>query len=442
MLYCLLHATARIVEKLLNMEINTIMGEGNTYHQTNVNMTKEDLIRNLQANINMTDIRQGHFVIHCDKSGKPEPVKLNKDAALAILSPPPPGMESKFPHVLNNVLFESLFKRKADEKFSAAVSKYLNLPTDMAIFPLVSTMWDSMFRISILRTEPQPKLIEGLPEGSLFPSDYTWGLHQQKNLNINFKLNVFTICFVHVMHRASWPHICANSSIMLRSSWETYQYFWYVSKPEQENIQTTCMAISFIHTLPGMGAKGSVMPLCLCWRQHEGVFAMKLKRVTLMHTISQNSFQSTELRWQSSGCVKVFWCAVASNKLALSPSTECWRLWNKSVKVHLHEETLSSCTTSLSFENLHFIWVGNIPKYNNKKCTRANIANRIACNGWKIRNSLPVKTKEHSRKKYPVLYNHTNKSTTLASIRESVRMAYPPMTYDFIHDSVLAKHRL
>ena len=84
------------MEKLLNLEIEIIYHESYKLSQIQVNLTKEDLLANLAANINRRDIRQGNFRGFFF-SGKPEPVKLNKDAAMAIISPVPVGLENLYP---------------------------------------------------------------------------------------------------------------------------------------------------------------------------------------------------------------------------------------------------------------------------------------------------------------------------------------------------------
>ena len=82
------------MEKLLNLEINIIYLESYLLNQTQVNLNREDLLANLAANINRRDVLQGNFLILFDRSGKPGPFKLNKDAAMSVISPPPAGLET------------------------------------------------------------------------------------------------------------------------------------------------------------------------------------------------------------------------------------------------------------------------------------------------------------------------------------------------------------
>ena len=166
-----LHTVARIVEKLLNLEIEIICQESHIFSQIQVNLTKEDLLANLAANINRRDIRQGNFRFFFDKSGKPEPVKLNKDAAMAIISPVPVGLENLYPHVLTNVLFH----REAEVKLTPSVNEYLKLPSRLTDLQWVSLIWESMYiMLSLIKVDPDPVLKEGRPEGSLHAEDYTW----------------------------------------------------------------------------------------------------------------------------------------------------------------------------------------------------------------------------------------------------------------------------
>ena len=99
--FCVLHGGTRVVEKLLNSELETIGSEKHKIHLTKCGLDGTDVLHNLEANINLRGVRSGNFKIHINpNSGKPDPVSLNKNAAFDIISPPPPGMEEKFPHPL------------------------------------------------------------------------------------------------------------------------------------------------------------------------------------------------------------------------------------------------------------------------------------------------------------------------------------------------------
>ena len=68
------------------------MKHGNFYRQV--------AFRHLENNISKRGVRKGNFRTLFIKSGSPEPVSLNKEAALAILHPE----TQDFPHVVRNVI--------------------------------------------------------------------------------------------------------------------------------------------------------------------------------------------------------------------------------------------------------------------------------------------------------------------------------------------------
>ena len=205
--FCLLHAMARIVEKLVNLEIEIIHVNANTLGQTNkAPLNKEDLLANLEANINRRDVQQGNFRVHFDKSGKPEPVKFNKDAAMAIISPAPPGKEADYPHVLSNVLFE----REAQINMTKAAKKYLDIPDTATDIHLVSLIWESMYQmLSILKSDPDPVLLEGRPEGSVHVQDYKWGYSADQLQSYKFHAERFyqLYCARYKWHNLT-PYMC------------------------------------------------------------------------------------------------------------------------------------------------------------------------------------------------------------------------------------------
>ncbi|KAJ8019143.1 hypothetical protein HOLleu_42473 [Holothuria leucospilota] len=103
-IFCLLHAVARSVEKLLMLEIELLPKKGNKETQAGKDGAAfvKDKIFILDTNINRRGVRQSNFRITFDKGGKPNPVKLNKNHATVILAPPPLDQENTYPHVLHN----------------------------------------------------------------------------------------------------------------------------------------------------------------------------------------------------------------------------------------------------------------------------------------------------------------------------------------------------
>ena len=78
--FCLLHAVARCVEKLLNLEIDNIISDANKTQTQGMDATSyiADKIHNLESNIGKRGVRAGIFRIHFDASYRQEPVSLTK----------------------------------------------------------------------------------------------------------------------------------------------------------------------------------------------------------------------------------------------------------------------------------------------------------------------------------------------------------------------------
>ncbi|KAJ8050283.1 hypothetical protein HOLleu_03423 [Holothuria leucospilota] len=170
---CLLHALARSVEKLLSLVISDICSLANIKKATDKtgDCYREEKIGNLENNISKRGVRQGSFSFHFDCGGKLKPIKLNKDHALAVIAPPPIGMSSKFPHVLHNVLSDTVIPNT----LPSIVTKSLQLPAQFTELGLVSSIWDHFHvMINILKKDRKPVLKHGRTDGSLDPEDYDW----------------------------------------------------------------------------------------------------------------------------------------------------------------------------------------------------------------------------------------------------------------------------
>ena len=178
--FCVLHGGTRVVEKLLNLELETIGSEKHKIHLTKCGLDGTDVLHNLEANINLRGVRSGNFKIHINpNSGKPDPVSLNKNAAFDIISPPPPGMEEKFPHPLHNIIGVRIVKIPLRD----SVRKFLELPKEMPELQLVMSIWESFhYMFKTLKFEPEPSNFTGCLSDSS-QCQFSWGYSpEQKRL--------------------------------------------------------------------------------------------------------------------------------------------------------------------------------------------------------------------------------------------------------------------
>ena len=151
LVFCVLHGGARVVEKLLNVELENILCKSNKTSERN-SLSTEDLVRNLENNIRARGVKGGNFKIELnDKAKQAEAIKLNKDDAFSIIFPTIPG-QNEHPHVLHNVLSS---ESQIPLKFLQSVIDHLKLPQSLSDLEYVSLMWSSFYSMfSILKSEP------------------------------------------------------------------------------------------------------------------------------------------------------------------------------------------------------------------------------------------------------------------------------------------------
>ena len=126
--FCVLHGGAQCMEKLLNLEIDSIFSEGRKMTVNKSALDRAELLQNLETDINLRSVKGGNFPIHTNsQSGRPEPVSLNKDSVLAIISLAPQGQEGRYPHVLHNVIPV----RSGKLPLSSNMLEYLQLPESL-----------------------------------------------------------------------------------------------------------------------------------------------------------------------------------------------------------------------------------------------------------------------------------------------------------------------
>lgn len=170
---CVLHGIARCVEKLLTLEVQLILKQSNIAAQAGGDATgyRSDILSNL-VNINKRGVKQGGFNIIIGKNGTVCPIKLNKDHALAIIEPSPPGQEKEYPHVMHNVCS----KNKIKKVLPPNVRNALELKEEYTELELVVAIWENFYSmIGIIKSDPVPCIKDGRIAGSLNPDDYSFG---------------------------------------------------------------------------------------------------------------------------------------------------------------------------------------------------------------------------------------------------------------------------
>ena len=429
---CTLHGQTRVVEKLLNLEVNRAISQANINAQTGNFVNKEDLIHNLEDNINIRGVRQGNFRILFDKQGKPEPVSLNKTHAYSILSPPPPGKENIMPHVLNNVVGTE----DVELNLSLEILNHLGLPKTLSEFNLVKTIWDSFFGMIQIIEKDTRILKDGKPEGSVFPSDYTWGCSESdvKKYEIFAEtffqldklrygaqcLTPYMIKFINYV-----PHFLRHSEIPLcRFQTEGGEHGNY-----DHNL------FYYQHTTRH-GGKHRNDPikalLCSIFKRicyevepstHDDLhhYVLRHRSATLIQKHVRGFLVRRRLR--AAGYIEF-----ATDPIQRARNFEI-----------LKEEIQpnNKCPSPLPFHNMSFILAGTVPKYGTKKYSQSDVEALIRKHGGKCRKQVPGIMKGRSTKKYVTLCSTQalkGKSVN-STIKKAVRLNYPIVDYRFVFDS-------
>ena len=138
---CLLHAITRCTEKLLFLEISNVLSEAHKVNEVcpgQGDFYRQAAFGNLENNISKRGVRNGNFRILFNKTGAPEPVSLNKEAALAILHPE----TEEFPHVVRNVIPQTNVVKITLPK---TVTRRLDIKESYSEVEFVITLWASFF---------------------------------------------------------------------------------------------------------------------------------------------------------------------------------------------------------------------------------------------------------------------------------------------------------
>ena len=434
--WCILHGFARSIEKLLNLVIEDILSEKSKLTEKNGSLTGEDLIQNLESNINARGIKQGNFKVIFDKSGKPEPVSLSKDSAMAIAAPVPESQAKKVPHVLKNVILE----RQVVCPLNSNMSKLLKIPTEWTEFQYVSHIWSCLFQMfKMLKKEPEPKLKDGAPLGSALPEDYTWGYSVEDRLKYKQLAECFYQLFKarygaknltpYMMKFVDYPFTEPTHIPLCRFQAEGAEHLNY-----EHNV--------YYHShTTRHGGKNNTEPLL-------GVFRNTWIRICyeIEHSEDKEAAEHFSKFVRKHSSASYLQCRVKGHmlrkKLIDNPKSTEEIEHNKSV---MFEEsrpdgnTKSKSNINLKlFSDLNFILVGSVPKDpHGEKCTQEQIEKMIKDNGGFVRKSIPGKSKGRSAKKYIILLsNNGTRQKYPKIVKSAIAQRFDIVSYQFIFDSV------
>ena len=436
--FCVLHGGARCVEKLLNLEIDSIFSEGRKMTVNKSALDRAELLQNLETNINLRSVKSGNFGIHTNsQSGRPEPVSLNKDSALAIISPAPQGQEGRYPHVLHNVIPV----RSGKLPLSSNMLEYLQLPESLEDLELVCKIWESFhFMFTLLKSEPSMQ--DDRTAVSPHTEGFTW--HYTKEQCESYKWHaerfyqLFKIRYSHdhltpyMMKFIDYaPHFMKTLPLPLNR--------FQTEGSEHMNYDHNCFY--FGHTTRH-GGRNKVEPLKALfhhtWRQICYDIAKSDVDVASAFTqfCDEHRAAVTITRFMRGWLVRK---KMAREGVVSNSADKAQRLHNYSViSSYLKDQTRvpHSCERSL-FAGTSFILAGPVPKFNKKKITQAAVVKMIRDNGGIVKKDVPGPVKGRSTKKYVVLYDRpSSKKDVPKVVKGALYRRYHIVGYNYLFDSV------
>jgi hypothetical protein len=444
---CILHGFARSVEKFLNLEIQEITSEANKLdiRGQDGQTYKIESFRNLESAVNSRGIRQGNFKIHLNVKGEPEPVKLNKDHAEAIVSPPPAGKEKEFPHIMKNVINNHLFSKKLPDR----VCNVLGLKAQYTNFELVSDIWHHFYQcIKITRNDPDPVLKEDKPKGSLKADDYEWGYTVDDHINYKHHAECFYQLFVlryGSKHLTPYMMKFVDQVPLLMKSLPFSLGRYQSEGGEHANYLHNCFY--YQHTTRH-GGKTKTEPLVALlsnmWKnlRYEitalgnsdnadavdaaSAFTTYCKQHVAAATI-QKAYKGFLIRQRLKAAG---WIVPMKSLSDIRFNASLGR------KVNFPEKRFEPVTTTTSIlGSCNFVLVGTVPKLD-KKYTQTQMTALITKYGGRVKSSLS--SKGASTKSYIILttQNQLSKKKLPSVIHTAMRRRYRIVSYTFVTDSI------
>lgn len=416
--FCLLHGLARCVEKLLTLVVQDILLYSNIVNQRGEDGAsyRDTKIRNLEININKRGVRQGRFTVPFDAGGKLQQIKLNKDHAWVILSPPPLGKDDEFPHVLTDVLPSDV---NQDVNIPLNICKDLHLKDHYSEYEIVTEIWDHFYKmVAKLKKDPPPKHKGGHMSHSDNPEDYYWGYTPEDLTYYKHHAEAFYQLF-------SFKYTSvALTPYMVK--FVDYGPFFMKELPFSlsrfqaeggEHVNYEHSTYYYNHTT-----------------RHGGNFSLDPLLAIFRNMWKRLSYNISLLRSTPGGkaAAELFEVYKRQHKAA-SVIQRAYRKHRKYVEMGAATPTKSRGI----FHGMVFVFSGSIPKINGNSFTHSSLKNMIENAGGRVSSSLPSRHKR-STKEYIVLTSKSNSSKKKlpACIHEAIRSKYKVLSYEFVVDSL------
>ena len=441
---CCLHAITRCVEKFLNLEILNILSEGNKETQRGGDEEgyKEIAIQNLEANISHRGIRQGNFRILFDSKGNPEPVSLNKDHAVAIITELP-----GFEHVLHNVVST----RTVRLSVASAVRNNLELQEVWTEFELVKAIWSHFHQmVLILQKDPLPS---SHPDNMTAEDrdEHVWGYSDEdKKVYLDHAEKLYQLYCDRYTAKSLTPYMMklidhvpelmeALPFPIARFQSEGGEHANYEHSTFYNNHTTR------------HGGKGNSDPILSQFQAIWNRISYEIEQQSDSKTVESKEAGNAFLHYCSSHCAatvlrkyvrgyivrrrlqKAGWCSV--------PLSGRQKMLNLKVIRNIRSIFPSLPVNKESlFDGSIFVLFGAVPKQGKKKNTQEDIRKLIKNHGGRVRTRIPFRQKGISTKSYTILANRETVSKKVPSvIRIGIRRNFPILDYSYLFDCVESK---
>ena len=437
-----MHGLTRIFEKLLSLEIEKILSEGNKIQQSQgMKDSSKQLLDNLVSNINKRGVRQGNFKIRFDKSGKLEQITLNKDHAFAILSPAPAGRENDFPHVLENVVSN----RPLLYNFPDNIKDYIGAQDIATENDAVNKMWECVFnKYVVLKDDPPPKLLLGKPDGSLHPEDYSWGYSQPTKMLYKRHAECFYQLFCK---RYTWRSMTPYMVKFIDYARFFMEYSEFPMSRFQaeggEHLNYVHNCFYFQHTTRH-GGKVKIDP-------HFSLLSTMYRKLSyeICSLDSVDDYKLFVMKHLAACKIQALFRGYLTRKVLAGPnsqyspenSVESHNLDLDLSKLHSMQYPPKSCILSKPgiFADLVFVLVGCVPSQLGCKWTQDKLEKEISSHGGCTSKNLPGNSKGRSTKMYHILVNgktilQSNKVPDV--VREAVHRRFIILDYSYIFQCI------
>jgi hypothetical protein len=417
----------------MNAEIAAIVSDSKTSEQCKTGEQRQAYISNrissLETNINKRGIKQGNFRVHFSSKGEPEPVSLNKDHAISIISPTPEKVSDEYQHVLTNVVDPNPFMKTLPMN----VATMLQLPERFTKLELAKLIWHHFYKmVDILSKDPEPVLKPNKIVGSKKPDDYIWGYSNDDCKHYKHHAECFyqLFCLKHGSKELS-PYMVKLidhvPELMRKLPFPLARF--QAEGGEHVNYLQNCFYHQHTRRHGGKGKPDPVYELFFkIWKDLRYEIDEMLSSEDPEAQQAATDFQ---LYVKQHGAAATIQRAFRSHLAKKQPNL-----------ASTHNRESNPTTGPQIFSGFNFVLCGRVSTSNGKALSQEAMKMLIKENGGRVKNKLPDgKGKGISTKRYTLLCAKSviESGKVPDCIRTAVRKGYNILSYDFVHDAILKK---